>query len=311
MNRLIAAYAAVYLGWGSTYFAIRVALETLPPMVIGASRFLLAGVLMVAWALARGAGRPSLPEVANAGFVGGLLFLVGNGSVIWVEKTLSSGVTALLVASLPVFVTLLQLARTKRLPSQKTLLGVLGGLVGVVLLVRSQGETGALALAEGIVIVVGSFAWAYGSLYAKTARLPSSPTLSIGLQMLLGGAWMAVAAWGAGEWHALAGVSLRSGLATLYLTVVGSLVAFSAYMWLFKTVSPEQASTYAYVNPVVAVVLGSWLGGESLNAGGKLAGLAILFSVVLILSPRVSWPQRGNTFGLGSRKRTEGSPKMT
>lgn len=310
MNRLLLAYAAVYLGWGSTYLAIRIALETMPPFAIGASRFLVAGLAMVAWALARGASIPTLGECANASFVGFLLFLVGNGAVIWVEQTLSSGVTALLVASLPVFVTLLQTMKTKERPSQATLLGILGGLVGVVLLVRSQGDTGKFPLLEGLAILLGSLAWAYGSMYAKSSRMPKSATLSIGLQMLTGGAWMAIAGVAAGEKYDLTLFSARSILATGYLTVVGSLVAFSAYVWLFKTVSPERASTYAYVNPVVAVALGCWLGGESLSPGGLISGVVILGSVLLILSPKFLF-QRGTTFGLGSRKPSEGSPKMT
>lgn len=288
---MVGAFAAVYLGWGSTYLAIRVALESFPPFTIGALRFLAAGGVLYLWARSRGAGKPTLKQWGNATVMGALMFLIGNGFVIWAEERVPSGIAALMIASLPVFMTVLaSLQKNTPRPKLTSLLGIALGLVGVAVLVRpfSSGQ-GALSLVDAAKLLFAAICWASGSLFSKKADLPTNPKLAVAMEMLMGGVLMGIVSTASGEWGrvSFAAVSTKSWLALGYLTVVGSLVAFSAYMWLLRNVAPERASTYAYVNPIVAVALGSWLGGEAIGLTTLIAGAIIILSVILILSPRV------------------------
>lgn len=287
---VLAAFAAVYVIWGSTFLAIRYAIQTLPPFLMAASRFLLAGAALTLWARVRGAPRPTRAHLRSAFVVGGLLFLGGNGGIVWAEQYIPSGVAALLVATEPLWIVLLDWARRGGTrPRRGVIAGLLLGLAGVWLLVGSVAPAGAAAgrgLLAASAVMYASVSWAAGSLYSARAPLPSSPPLSAGIQMLAGGVLMAAAGMLLGEWRSFSagGVSLASAAALLYLIVCGSVVAFTAYSWLLRVVTPARAATYAYVNPLVAVVLGWALAGEELTARMALAALVITASVAIIIT---------------------------
>ncbi len=283
---VLLAHAAVWLIWGSTYLGIRVVLETLPPFSMAAVRFLVAGSLLFGWALLRGARLPRLAEWKPALLLGALLILVGHGAVIWAEQRISSGLAALLVAVEPLWIVLLQLHPKEKTPPGRVWAGVLLGFAGLVLLLAPWETGGArdVDLAGAVVVIVGALAWAIGSLAGRRAPLPEPPALGTGMQMLSGALFLALAALVRGEpariaWHA---VSARSLLALAYLTVFGSLIAFSAYVFLMKNVPPAEASTYAFVNPLVAVFVGWLLGGETVTPRMLAAAAIIVTAVVLI-----------------------------
>lgn len=287
---VIAAFGAVYLIWGSTYLGIKYAIETLPPFLMSGWRFLIAGAALTAWALWRGAERPTRAHWRSAAVVGALLFLCGNGGVVWAEQHIASGLAALLVATEPLWIVLLNWARPAGVrPSGKTILGLLVGFAGVWLLIGSGvseggGDTVRAGMVGTIVVIVAAFSWAVGSLYSLRAQFPASPLLASGMQMLMGGALLTLAGTFSGEWTRfdLSRASVASVGALAYLIVFGSVVAFTAYSWLLRVVSPARAATYAYVNPVVAVLLGWALAGEPLTARILFAAVVIVGSVVLI-----------------------------
>lgn len=290
---VVAAFAAVYLIWGSTYLGIRFAIQTLPPFLMGGCRFLVAGAALTLWARVKGAPLPARRQIVSAWVAGALLFLGGNGGVVWAEQYLPSGVAALLVATEPLWIVLLGWARARGVrPHAGVAVGLLLGFAGVWLLVGLGGSDGlganGHALLAAVVVMCASVCWAVGSLYSTRAPLPTSSLLSAGIQMLSGGALMTVAGTLAGEWREFdpGGVSATSVAALLYLIVCGSVVAFTAYSWLLRTVTPARAATYAYVNPLVAVVLGWAIAGERLTPRMALAALVITASVVIIVTSR-------------------------
>ena len=289
--KVIAAFAALYVLWGSTYLAIRFAIETLPPFWMAAARFLTAGSLLYAFMRWRGAPAPKLVHGRSAFVVGLLLLLGGNGGVVWAEQRVHSGIAALLVASVPLWMVLLDGAGRgwKRPPSQ-LLLGVGVGLLGVGLLIgpgRFAGGHGVDPVGAAV-LIAASLSWTAGSLYSRKAELPASPFLGSAMQMLGGGAGLVVAGLLAGEAGRLdlAAASGRSFAALGYLVVFGSLVGFTAYVWLLRVTTPALVSTYAYVNPVVAVLLGWAFAGEPVTARTLLAAAVIVGAVALITTYR-------------------------
>ncbi len=289
--KLVAAFGAVYIIWGSTYLGIRFAIETLPPFLMSGVRFLIAGGLLYGWVLLRGAPRPGRRAWLAAGTVGALLLLGGNGAVTWAEQTVPSGLAALLIATEPLWITLLDWARPGGTrPGPRAAGGLALGFVGVALLVGpvALGDAGGVDPVGAVVVVLAALSWAAGSLYALYAPLPSWGLQATGMQMLAGGALLTGAGLLSGEWGEvdLAGVSLRSALAFLYLLFFGSLVAFSAYAWLIKVAPPSRVATYAYVNPVVAVFLGWALAGESVTLRTVVAAAIIVTAVALITTYR-------------------------
>ncbi len=293
--RVALAFAAVYLVWGSTYLAIRFAIETVPPFTMAAVRFLIAGALLYVWARLRGAARPSRREWRDALVVGGLLLLGGNGAVVWAEQWVASGLTALLVATVPLWMVLLDwLWAGAPRPGVWSWFGLLWGLFGVWLLVGTQGNgvlTGP-ALVGGIVVLAGALSWAWGSILSRSMQFPSGPGMSTSLQMLAGGTMLCGAGALSGEWSswAPAGTSLKSILALGYLIVFGAMVGYAAYIWLLRVSTPGRVATYAYVNPVVALLLGWALADEPLSLR-TLAAAFVILSAVVVLS-RVSAPSR-------------------
>jgi drug/metabolite transporter (DMT)-like permease len=289
---VVVAFAAVYLIWGSTYLAIRFAIQTLPPFLMAGSRFVIAGTALVLWARAKGVARPTRAELRSACVVGALLFLGGNGGVVWSEQYVASGVAALFVATEPLWIVLLGWARRGgSRPTARVSAGLLLGFAGVWLLVASgvsAGGAGGRGLIATVALLAASVSWAVGSLYSAHAPLPPSSLLSAGIQMLAGGVLMLATGTLAGEWKSFdpAAVSAVSVGAMLYLIVCGALVAFTAYSWLLRRVAPARAATYAYVNPLVAVFLGWALAGEQLTARTLLAASVITASVVIIVTRR-------------------------
>ena len=286
---IVLAFAAVYIIWGSTYLAIRLAIETLPPFLMAATRFMTAGAILYIWAVLNGQKiRPSLAEWPRAFIIGALLLLCGNGGVTWAEKYIASGLAALLVATEPLWVTILNWGLTHRRPDWKVLLGVLIGLAGVSLLVSDglgQGSHGAgLSLIAGGVVVLAGFAWAAGSVYSSRHPIRAATSMASGMQMLAGGSLLLLLALVAGDFKRLNldNASWVSISAFAYLTLFGSLVSFTAYSWLLNNVTTARAATYAYVNPVVAVLLGWLISNEPLTRKMMLAAAIIVGSVVLI-----------------------------
>lgn len=287
---LIAAFATIYIVWGSTYAAIRVVVETMPPFLSAAARFLIAGAVMFGVLALRGVPNLSRAQWRYALITGSLMLVGGNGLVVWAERTLSSGFTALLVALVPVWFALMDWLRPRGArPQLKTVLGIIVGFLGIVLLVQARGGiatmhgqwTGALA------IIFSGLCWAGGSVYAKYQPNTASPWMTSAAQMLCGAAGLFIVAFVRGEpftaeWSRISG---RSIAALGYLIVFGSWIGFSAYVWLLKASTPARVSTYAYVNPVIALFLGWALLGERLNAGMLWAAALIILGVITITLP--------------------------
>lgn len=286
--KIVLAFAAVYVLWGSTYLGIRLAIETLPPFLMAATRFSLAGAILYSWAVLKGERFiPPLHMWRRALVIGGLLLLGGNGGVTWAEKYVATGLAALLVSTEPLWVVVLNWALSRQRPNWKVLLGVLIGLVGVAMLVgdglRTNGHS-AWSLVAGGVVLVAAFSWGAGSIYSSRRPLQVSTLMAAGMQMLSGGFLLFVFALAVGDAHRLnlANASWTSIGAFFYLLVFGSLVGFTAYSWLLNNVTPARAATYAYVNPVVAVFLGWLVAGEPLTRQMLIAAAVIIGSVILI-----------------------------
>jgi drug/metabolite transporter (DMT)-like permease len=292
---VLGAFAVVYVVWGSTYLAIRLGLETLPPFLMAGVRFVIAGSLMAGWAVARGAGRPGWRHWRSAGITGVLLLAVGNGGVTWAEQSIPSGLTALLVASEPLWLVLVAWGWYGGLrPGVRTAAGLALGLASVGMLIRTGGgaEGGALVatgatggmLVGSLAVLVSCVAWAFGSLSLRDAERPDSGVLFTGMQMLVGGIVLVGLGLVCGEAHRvdLEAVTSTSVLSVVYLIVFGSILAYSAYTWLIDRVSPAMLSTYAYVNPVVAVLLGWAVAREPITPAAWVAMTVIVASVALV-----------------------------
>ena len=290
--RLIAAFAAVYVIWGSTYLAIRFAVETLPPLLMAGARFAIAGAILLLWSRLRS---PTLSPTRidwRTGLVSGLLLLLGgNGGVVWAEQRVPSGIAALLVAVVPLWMVLLDWMRpTGRRPPALVFAGLGLGLAGLAFLVGPdalQGH-GEIDIVGAVVLMVASLSWAAGSLYTKYAPRASSGLNGAATQMIAGGGLLVVAATLSGELTRLdlAHASSRSILGFLYLLTFGSLIGFTAYVYLLAHTTAAKAATYAYVNPVVAVLLGWAFANEAVTPRTLLAAAVILAGVVIITAAR-------------------------
>lgn len=285
--KIASAFAAVYVIWGSTYLAIFYAIETLPPFLMASARFLIAGALLYGWSITRAARRPTAQEWKAAVVVGGLLLLGGNGAVVWAEQFVPSGIAALLIAVTPCWMVLLDwLWHGAARPGGRTVTGLVLGFGGIALLIGPAALAGGGAIHAGgaVVLILGSLSWATGSIYSKRAPSPPGALLFTGMQMLGGGVLLLVMGTVMGEFSGfdVGGVNWRSALALLYLILFGAIVGYSAYVWLLRTVSPASASTYAYVNPIVAVLLGWAIAGEALTPRMAVAAAIIITGVALI-----------------------------
>ena len=283
------ALGVVYVLWGSTYLAIRYAIDSIPPFSSAAIRFVLAGVILLLFLGFRGGFavlRVSRRELASAAAVGLLLLVGGNGGVVMAERTLPSGVAALLVASVPLWVVLWRVLAGDR-PTGRTLIGVLIGFAGLAVLILP----GKHAAAHGsylmgvLFVVFASLSWSFGSVAGKAWwKLPANPFVASGYEMLFGGLGCAVAAAVHGERVEVSAMTGKSVAAVGYLIVFGSLVAFSAYVWLLHTAPISLVATYAYVNPVVAVALGAFFLGEPVTAAVVLGGLVVVAGVAVVIA---------------------------
>lgn len=283
--QIIVAFALVYVVWGSTYLAIKIAIETLPALLMSGVRFVIAGLLLFAFSRRPGAPRERLTFVhwRSAAVIGGCLLLGGNGGVAWGEQYLPSGFVALIVATVPLWMALFAPAFGGRWINWTAAAGIALGLAGIILLVRPGGD--GAAHWQSLVVLLSPFLWAIGSLYARRAPSPGQPLSAIGMQMIAGGVLLLIAGAADGELaHVhLSAVSLGSVASFVYLIFIGSMVGYVAYIWLLHHVSPTATSTYAFVNPVVAVALGALVLGEVLNPLTLVAATLIVGAVALLL----------------------------
>jgi drug/metabolite transporter (DMT)-like permease len=304
--KIAIAFFAVYVFWGMTYLAMRVAVEEIPPYLMAGSRFVLAGAILFAWARRRGESAPDLQQWRAAAVVGGFLLLGGNASVAWAEQRVPSGLAALLIGVMPIWMVGLEWLRRGSRPSKQVVAGLLLGAVGVGLLVLPQGSGNGMDLLGAAVLILAAASWAWGSVISKSAPLTKSPFLATSMEMIAGGILCLLVAVLSGELRgfSLPEVSGRAVLAWLYLVVFGSLVAFTAYIWLLGVTSIAKVGTYAYVNPVVAVLLGWVVLGEPVTLRTVAAAAVILLGVALV---NVDW---GLTSPFALRRRLKlGGPR--
>jgi drug/metabolite transporter (DMT)-like permease len=295
---LVLAFALLYVVWGSTYLAIRIAVRTLPPFTVGGVRFMIAGAVPLAVLRARGVPWPSKLELRNAAIVGGCLMLGGNGLVGWAEQTVSSSLAALLVSITPMwFVTFEALRPGGQRPTRRTALGLLVGFLGVAYLIGPDNvrrDLGAPPIVGLCALLLASTSWAFGSLFGKYSARPKSLWMTSALQMLCGGALLLASGVLLGEPARLTRAALTpAALGCVgYLIVFGSWLGYGSYTYLLDRVTPASLGTYAFVNPLVAVLLGVWLLGEPLTASMGWAGMLILTGVVIVQLPIERWLAR-------------------
>ena len=288
--KIVLAFSAIYIIWGSTYLAIRIAVQTIPPFWVAGARFLIAGSILYTLIRLRGTPPPLRQQWIPAAVVGVLLFVCGNGSLVWAEQRVASGLAATLLAMIPLWMVLLDSFRrggpklTVRVGG-----GLAIGLAGVGILVGPARLWGSsrVNIVGATVLMFSAFCWAVGSLYSRGAKLPASPFMAAAMGMLAGGAMLIVLGLlvesSQLQWRAIA---LRSIAGIVYLAAFGSLSGFTSYIWLLRVVPTSRVATYGYVNPIVAVIIGCALGREPISARGLLATGIIVTAVVLILSHR-------------------------
>lgn len=286
-TKVLLAFAVIYFVWGSVYLAIRFAIETLPPFFTQGVRLLLAGAILYLWARLSGTPSPTRGEWLAGTVVGVLMFVAGTGVVVWAESRIPSGIVALVLGTEPISFVLIDSMRRRAVPSGPVLGGLALGLAGIAILVGPGEFLGGGrfdALACGLV-VAATLAWAAGSLLSRERRMSSSPVMAGAISLVTGGALLALLGVLAGELVGFdpSAVSARSLLATAYLLIFGSLIGFSAYLWLLRVSTPSRVATYAYVNPIVAVLLGWALAEEPLTPRVFLAAAVIVSAVVLIV----------------------------
>jgi drug/metabolite transporter (DMT)-like permease len=285
-----AALGAIYFFWGTTYLAIRVAVRTMPPFLMASVRFLIAGAILYVIAIRTGdreGDRPTRAHWRSAAIIGTALLLGGNGLVSWAEQRVPSGLAALIIATVPLWLVLLGRFVLRDRVSPREWLGTAAGFGGLILLVDPSGA-GHVDLFGGALLVTASILWAAGSLYARGASLPARPLVGTAMEMLCGGVALGVVGVLSGELGRvdISAISLESLLGLGWLIVFGSLVGFSAYVWLLRVTRTSLVGTYAYVNPVVAVLLGWAMLNEPITAATLVAGGVIVVAVALIVSAR-------------------------
>ena len=281
------AFAMIYFVWGSTFLAIRVGVAEVPPFLLAAMRFLAAGLVLYLWMLAHGERSPRVREWMSVLLLALLIFVFDYGLLFWAEQRVPSGIAAVMMATIPVFMALSEiiLLRTQRLTARLAL-ALLVGIAGVSVLVSNSLNLGGAPIdrSGAVALIVAAISWSIAAALSRKLPLPSSKVMSSGAQMFAGGVLLTIAAAALGEFHSFhpLAVSRAAWLALLYLIVAGSIVAFTAYVWLLHHESPTKVGTYAYVNPVVAVLVGYFLGGETLGPRTVLGTLFVLVSVLVI-----------------------------
>lgn len=285
--KVLLAFAIIYLVWGSTFLAIRVGVREVPPFLLAGMRFLIAGSALWAWMLAKGTAFPTAREWLSVTLMAVLIFVGDYGLVFWAEQRVPSGITAVMMATIPVFMAVSEILilRTQRL-TLRLGAALLVGLGGVAVLVSRSVSFGDAPIdtVGAIALIVAAISWSVGSMLTRKLPLPSEKAMSSGAQMLAGGVLLTLTAVARGEFRGFRAqeVSMKAWLALAYLIVAGSIVAYTAYIWLIHHESPTKVGTYAYVNPVVAVLLGYFIGGEALTLRTILGTALVLVSVVVI-----------------------------
>jgi drug/metabolite transporter (DMT)-like permease len=285
--KTLLAFGIIYFVWGSTFFAIRVGVREVPPLVLASMRFSIAGLILCGWMLAKGERLPNKRQWISASLLGIVIFVMDYGLVFWAEQRVPSGVTAVMLATIPAFMALSEIIflRTQKL-TFRLALALLIGIGGVAVLMSRSLNLGGEPIDRvgAAALIVASMSWSIGSALTRKLSLPDSKVMSSGAQMLIGGVFLAVGAAMLGEFHRFdpASVSRGAWFSLLYMIVAGSIIGFTAYVWLIHHESPTKVGTYAYVNPVVAVLIGYFLGGEGLGLRTILGTLFILISVVVI-----------------------------
>ena len=281
------ALLALYIVWGSTYLAIRFAVETIPPFLQAGLRFFISGLILIAWRRAAGDEMPTRVQWKSVAIIGTLLLLGGNGLVSFAEQRIASGIAALIVGTVPLWLVLIEALRPKGTkPSLLSIIGLVVGFIGIYILVGPSETTGKLQFDTigTVVVILASFLWSLGSIYSRSADVPKSALMTTGAEMLTGSVPIFLVSLALGEWRTfnLAQVSTQSWLGLLYLIAFGSMIGFVAYIWLLQNAPLSLVATYAYVNPLVAVLLGAWLANEALTLRVLVAAGIIVGSVVFI-----------------------------
>ena len=292
---VVLCFLSIYLIWGSTYLAIRYAVETIPPLYTAGLRHLTAGLILLLWCLAKRL-RPTWAQIRASFVIGAFFFLIGHGTLHWAEQRVPSGLASLLIASEPIWVFLLSAAAAKQWHWNKTLLaGILLGLGGVGLLMGRSALTSVPGMfVSSLAVVISALAWSVGVVYSRRSHLSGHPLLLSALSLLAGSAQLLVVGTIVGEYRGFAAssVSLRSWLSLGYLIVFGSVVAFTAYNWLMEHYSPTLVATHTYINPIVAVLLGWFLAGEVVTFNVLLSAAMVVSAVMLVDRGMARLPQR-------------------
>jgi drug/metabolite transporter (DMT)-like permease len=289
--KTLLAFGIIYFVWGSTFLAIRIGVREVPPFLLAAMRFLAAGFVLYGWTIARGQRSPSGRQWASVSLLALLIFVLDYGLLFWAEQRVPSGLAAVMMATIPAFMALSEIIflGTQRL-TVRLALALLIGLGGVAVLVSRSLDLGGAPIDRlgAVALIIASLSWSVASALARKLPLPPSKVMSSGAQMLAGGVFLALTSAALGEFRNFHPwtVSRAAWLSLLYLIVAGSIIAFTAYVWLIHHESPTKVGTYAYVNPVVAVLLGYFLGGEALGLRTILGTLFVLISVVVITTTR-------------------------
>jgi drug/metabolite transporter (DMT)-like permease len=285
--KTLSAFAVIYLVWGSTFLAIRVGVHEVPPLLFAALRFFTAGALLFVWMLLRRETIPNLRQWGSIALLAVLIFVGDYGLLFWAEQRVPSGIAAVMMATIPAFTALAEIAilRTQRLTLRLTA-ALLIGLAGVAVLVSRGLHLGGSPISRigACALIAGSIFWSVASVLNRKLPLPASKAMSSGAQMLAGGVFLTIAAAGFGELHEFhpAAISLRAWIALIYLVLAGSILGFTCYVWLIHHHSPTKVGTYAYVNPIVAVLLGYFVAGEPLGLRTIAGTLCVLFGVIVI-----------------------------
>lgn len=293
--KTLSAFAIIYFVWGSTYLAIRIGVSEIPPFLLAAIRFLTAGFILYAWMIARGEPSPTGRQWMSASLMAILIFVLDYGLLFWAERRVPSGLAAVMMAMIPAFMALSEIfiLRTQTLTIRLSL-ALLIGLAGVFVLVSRSLNLGGAPIDKmgAMALIVASMSWSVGSVLTRKLPLPSSKIMSAGAQMLAGGVGLTLAAAALGELHGFhpGAISFEAWFSLFYLIVAGSILGFTCYLWLIHHESPTIVGTYAYVNPVVAVVIGYFLGGETIGLRTILGTLCVLISVIVITTTRKKEP---------------------
>jgi len=289
------AFAIIYFVWGSTFLAIRIGVREVPPFLLAAMRFFIAGLVLYIWMNVRGERSPSRREWSSAFLLAFLIFVLDYGLLFWAEQRVPSGIAAVMMATIPIFMTLSEIILLKTQTLTVRLgLALTVGIAGVAVLMSHSSNLGGAPIDRGgaVALIIASLSWSISSVLTRKLPLPPSKIMSSGAQMFAGGVLLAITAGALGEFRNFhpSAVSRGVWLSLLYLIVAGSIIGFTAYVWLIHHESPTKVGTYAYVNPVVAVLVGYFFGGESLGLRTILGTLFVLISVVVITTMRVQKP---------------------